>query len=209
MEQKYIEYLIHRILYGKNIFVYDKIVYELHKPTLELRLQSDILYDDTYKDNLYNDFFLLEDIPDLAINIGLLSFNYKQDIEKTEKILEKDKLTLFHQYFDLTKRKKNKIKIEQTKKQLHKLYHDLHYLDYLSLEHYCEKIKNEFLITHNLYYSNNKELVFKNTKNIEYNFFNNIISEISNSIIPIENFKKIVRNASCKNLWANNQYNII
>lgn len=208
LDQKYIEYLVHRILSGKTIFTYNNIVYELYKPTLELRLQSDLIYQETYTSNLYDNFWLLEDIPNLAIEIGLLDIGYKKNVDRIEKNLENNKLDLFQQYFDLEKRKKNKSKIEQTKKQLNKLYQDLHYLDYLSLEHYCEKIKNEFLITHSLYYAHNTTLVF-NYKNIEYNFFNSIMSEISNNIIPIETYKEIARNEYWRNLWANNKFNIL
>jgi len=117
MDQKYIEYLIHRILSGKNIFKYDNILYELHKPSLELRLQSDLVYNTAYNDNLYGEFSLLEDIPDMVINIGLISPDYQKQIEKTEKALENDKLALFHNFFDLAKRKRNKLKIQQTKKR--------------------------------------------------------------------------------------------
>jgi hypothetical protein len=208
LDQRNIEYLVHRILSGKTVFQYNNILYELHKPSLELRLQSDLIYQEAYASNLYDNFWLLEDIPNLAIEIGLLDLNYKKNIERIEKILENNKLELFQQYFDLTKRKKNKLRIEQTKKQVNKLYQDLHYLDYLSLEHYCEKIKNEFLITHCLYYVKDFKLVF-NYKNIEYNTFNSIMSEISNNIIPIETYKQIARHEYWKNLWANNKFNIL
>lgn len=207
MENKNIEYLIHRILSGKNIFSYNNSRYELHKPSLELKLQSDLIYHEAYENNLYNNFWLLEDIPNLAIEIGLLNYSYKQQLEKEEKRLENAKLELYKEYFDIKKRQKNKLNISRIKKEHTNLYNSIHYLDYLSLEHFCEKIKNEFLISKTLYFSHNLELVFGD--NIEYSLFNNIMSEISNHIIQIDVYKEIARHEYWKNLWSNNRFKIL
>lgn len=208
MDSKNIEYLIHRILSGKNIFTYDNTQYELHKPSLSLRLQSDLIYRNTYENNLFNDFWLLEDIPSLAIDIGILDYGYKKQLEKIEKNLENEKVELYRNFLDIAKKKRHKNRIENIKSNYNSLYSSIHYLDYISLEHYCEKIKNEFLIINSLYRSDTKELVFKN-QNIEYNLFNNIISEISATIIHIDIYKQIAKNEYWKSLWSNNKFNII
>lgn len=208
MDQKYIEYLVHRILSGKIIFYYDNVRYELHKPSLELKLQSDLLYKQSYNLNLFDNFWLLEDIPNLAIEIGLIEPEYKKHIDRIEKALDSNKVSLYKEYFNLSQRKKNQTKITDTKRQLSLALHNLHYLDYLSLEHYCEKIKNEFIITNCLYYAEKRILVF-NRANIEYNFFNNLMSEISSHILSIDIYKEIARNEYWRNLWSNNRYKII
>lgn len=207
MENKNIEYLIHRILSGKNIFSYNNSRYELHKPSLELKLRSDLIYQEAYDNNLYNNFWLLEDIPNLAIEIGLLNYSYKEQLQQTEKRLDNAKLELFKEYFDFKKRQKNRLNISRVKKEHTNLYASIHYLDYLSLEHFCEKIKNEFLISKTLYFSHNLELVFGD--NIEYLLFNNIMTEISSHIIQIEAYKEIARHEYWKNLWSNNRFKIL
>lgn len=208
MDPKSIEYLIHRILSGKNIFCYENIQYELRKPSLSLRLQSDLIYKNTYENNLFNDFWLLEDIPSLAIDIGILDYGYKKQLEKIEKNLEDEKIELYKGFFDISKKKKHKNKIQKIKQDYNDLYGLIHHLDYISLEHYCEKIKNEFLIINSLYRSDTKELVFEQ-QNIEYNLFNNIISEISSTIIHIDTYKHIAKNEYWKSLWSNNKFNIL
>jgi hypothetical protein len=207
-ESRVIEQLVHRILSGKLIFKYKDIIYCLHKPSLDLKLESDILYKDIYESSLFDDFWLIEDIPNLAIELGLLSFDHNQQISRIEKKLENSKLILYQQYLDINKKKKNRINLEQIKKQLNIQYHNLHCLDYLSLEHYCEKIKNEFLITHTLYYFQSDKLVF-DSNYIEYNFFNEIISQISNEIISVETYKEIARHEYWRNYWSNNKSNIL
>jgi hypothetical protein len=88
------------------------------------------------------------------------------------------------------------------------IINNLHYLDYLSLEHYCDKIKNEFIIAHTLYYFDTKIRVF-NSKDIEYNFFNQIMSEMTHHIIDIDTYKIIARSDYWKNIWANNKHKLL
>lgn len=203
-----VESLVHRILSGKLIFNFNDLLLELRKPSLSLRLKSDILYKEAYESNLYDNFWLIEDIPNLAINIGLLSPNYKEDLKKFEKKLDSQKVALFKDFSDKNQRKKNKQKIADTKRYLNDDYNRLHYLDYLSLEHYCEKIKNEFIIINTLYVYENGKLFF-DSKPIDYNLFNSAMTYISNHIITIENYKEIARHEYWKNLWNNNKFDIL
>lgn len=203
------EYIIHRILAGKKFFSYNNIQYEIIKPSLALRLQADFVYQEAYEDNLFNDFLLLDDIPALSINIGLISHNYDQIIKDHDKRLENAKLDYFSFYSDIDKRKKNKIKIDQIKKQYYNYLEKTHYLDHLSLEHYCAKLKNEFIIVHTLYYYNTTELVFQNNINIDYIYFNNLINELNKDTMDIDTFKEICRSEYWKNLWSDSKHNLI
>lgn len=208
LNNKEVESLVHRILSGKLIFNFENNLLELRKPNLSLKLKSDILYKESHEHNLYENFWLLEDIPNLSIDIGLLSPSYKEDIKKLEKRLDSQKVSLFKEFSDKNQRKKNKQKISDIKKYLNEDYSKLHYLDYLSLEHYCEKIKNEFLILNTLYRFESEELYF-HSKPIDYNIFNSIMTLISNNIITIENYKQIARHEYWKNLWNNSKFNIL
>ena len=207
-DTRHIEYLVHRILSGKHIFSYQDDTYELRKPSLKLKLESDFMHQQAYADNLYSDFILLEDIPSLAIEIGLIGLNYKSVLTSLEKTLENDKVNYFQNFLDPQKKKRNKTKLDNTKKQLSKQLNYLHYLDYLSLEHFCDKIKNEFIIINTLYYYNTSQKVF-DYDNIDYYFFNQLMGEIANDMIDIETYKCIARNAYWKNFWSNNKHKLL
>jgi hypothetical protein len=208
-DNKQIEYLANIILAGKKIFSYQDTRYEIRKPSLQIKVDADILYQETYETNLFNDFILLEDVPFLCIDIGIISNNYEQTLNDYEKRLESAKLEYFSFYLDTEKRKKNKVKINNIKQQYQNYLDKIHYLDHISLEHYCAKAKNEFIIINTLYYYNTNNLVFDNYNSIDYIHFNNIINEINNYTIDIDKFKEICRSEYWRNLWSDSKYLLI
>lgn len=208
LTNKAVESLIHRILSGRLIFEYFDRTFELKKPSLDLKIKADLIYQQSYESNLYDNFWLIEDIPNLAIDIGILDISYRDIIKKIEKKIDIQKMDLYKEFSNQNQKKKNKTKIAQSKRNLNEEYNKLHYLDYLSLEHYCDKIKNEFLISNTLYYFDTGDLVFY-PGSIDYNMFNSLIVKISEHIITIENYKQIARHEYWKNLWSNNKFNII
>lgn len=202
------EKLVHRILSGKLIFVVDGNYYELRKPSLDIKMEADSLYSSTYEDNLYNEnFWLAEDIENLLIELNILYYDSKKILQKIEKSLENSKIDLFKNYFDITKRTKIKNRIHNIKNDIDSMYSKQHSLDFLTLEHYCDNMRHEFIISHTLYNKNNN-LIFENN-NIDYLIFNNIISVISKHMIDITTYKKIARCDYWRNYWSNNKTNVI
>lgn len=208
-DPKHIEYTVNRVLAGKKIFSYDNVQYEIVKPKLSLKVKSDLLYQETYNNNLFNDFILLEDIPSLSIEIGLIAYGYEKTLKDYEKKLEDAKLDYFSFYANLDKRKKNKAKIDNIKKQYQNYLDKVHYLDHLSLEHYCAKVKNEFIIVNTLYYYDSNKLVFNDLTNIDYVYFNTLINEINQDAIDMDTFKEICRSEYWRNLWVDNKHILI
>ncbi len=202
------EKLVHRILSGKLLFVTDGVFYELRKPSLNIKMEADYLYSSIYEDNLYNDnFYLAEDIDTLLIELNIIYYDTKKILQKIEKSLENSKVDLFQNYFDITKKVKIKNRISSLKSQIEDIYSKQHSLDFLTLEHYCDNMRHEFIIAHTLYNKKNK-LVFK-YKNIDYLIFNNLISIISKNMIDIATYKKIARCDYWRNYWSNNKTKVI
>jgi hypothetical protein len=201
------EALVHRILSGKQIFVHQDNTYELRKPSLSLKMRGDLLYETTYQDHIYDNFWFLEDIDILLFDLQLLSPNYKESLSKLEKNLEKTKINLFQQYFDTTKRKKIKQRIQDLKDNIDSIYSQQHSLDFLTLEHYCDNIKNELIISRTLYFYDSEELVFE--QNIDSNLFNQIVTQISKNMISLPSYKKVARSDYWRNYWNNNKTNIL
>ena len=155
------EILVHRILSGHYIFDHQDNIYELRKPSLALKMRADLLYVTTYEDNLYNNFWFLEDTEHFLFELNILHYNYKSDLSRVEKLLDKTKISLFQQYFDNVKRKKIQSQIKNLKQDIQETYNKKHSLDYLTLEHYCDNIRNEYIISNTLYFHDSNELVFK------------------------------------------------
>lgn len=204
MKQIELEKFVNRILSGKQLIEHQDVLYELRSPSLDIRLQANILYDNTYEDNLYSSSFILEDnIEDLLFELDIVYPTYKKDMEILEKKIENIKLDLYYYFFDNTKKSKYKKDLSSTRTRYNELFNLSHSLDFLTLENYCANIKNEFIISNTLYIYETNQLIFYNNDN--YQLFNNLIHKISSNIIDISTLKAIARSDYWRNYYAINK----
>jgi hypothetical protein len=203
-----IEQLVHRILSGKNIFKYDCRLYELQKPSLDLKIQADLIYQDCYELNLYSGFILEKDRDSFLISNHIVSPFYNDNIKNEEKKLEKIKITLYKNYFDLNQRRQNKTKIEAAKSSIAKLYLEKHFIDFLILEKYAENAKNEFILCNTLFNYNTKKLVFS-YPDVDYVMLNNFTNCIAINSIDMSKYKEIARSQYWRNYYSYNKTNLL
>lgn len=208
-ETRKYEILVHRILSGKQVFSHNNNTYELRKPSLSLKMKADLLYVSAYENNIYSDFILIEDIDELLIETNIISRDHKKILTKIEKSLDNQKISLYKSYYDTLQKNKIKQKIKNIRQDIDKFYQEQHSLDYLTLEHYCDNIKNEFIITHSLYHCDSDRLVFDYDIPISFNFFNSVMSIISQNVIDVNSYKAIARSDYWRNYWNNNKTNIL
>jgi hypothetical protein len=201
------EILVRRILSGKQVFSYSDNFYELRKPSLDLQIQADVLYQSAYDDNIFNNFLLSEDLEPLLYETDILFLGYDTHLVKLSNTLDNAKIDLFQNYYDRSKKNKNKHKIQTLKREIADINQKKHSLDYLTLEHYCDNIRNEFLISHSLYFYKTDNLVFSDV--IDPKTFGTLSSCISNNIIDIPTYKKLARSDYWKNYWNINKSNIL
>ena len=83
-EEKRIEQLTNRIISGKHIVCYNETLYELRIPSLDLKLEADLVYNEVYENNLYNDFILQEDLKHYLINFKLIPYLYDDMVKDNE-----------------------------------------------------------------------------------------------------------------------------
>ena len=207
-EEKRIEQLTNRIISGKHIVCYNETLYELRIPSLDLKLEADLVYNEVYENNLYNDFILQEDLKHYLINFKLIPYLYDDMVKDNETRLDNAKVRLFSEYIDTKKTKTNKNTIINIRKTLNKLYNDFNAISFLVLENFAENAKHEFIIKNSLYFYKTETLVFDNFNDIDYVFFNNIVQEISKEAIDMTTYKKIARSEYWRNLYSNNKHNL-
>jgi hypothetical protein len=196
-------------LSGKQVFSHNNNTYELRKPSLSLKMRADLVYTSAYEDNIYSDFILMEDIDYLLIETNIISRDHKKILTKMEKSLDNQKISLYKSYYDTLQRNKIKQKIKNTRQDIDKFYQEQHSLDYLTLEHYCDNIKNEFIITHSLYHYESDRLVFNFDTPIAFNLFNSIMAIVSQNVIDVSTYKAVARSDYWRNYWNNNKTNIL
>lgn len=210
--QDQLKHLLHEILSGKKTVFYRNQRYVLTNPSLDIVLEADLIYAQHYNNNLYNDKFLyLENITNELIKYGIFFPAHEEEINNKNKELDNLKKTLFRQYSDKKNRDKSKTQIKFLKASLNKLYNLKHYLDFLTLEKYCDNLRYEYIICHTLYDYHTNKLVFdySNLLNVDTCFFNDIIDLITNSLIDLSTLKQIVLSEYWKNIYTNNTNNIL
>jgi hypothetical protein len=196
-------------LSGKQVFSHNNNTYELRKPSLSLKMRADLVYTSAYENNIYSDFILMEDIDELLIETNIISRDHKKILTKMEKSLDNQKISLYKLYYDTLQRNKIKQKIKNIREDVDKFYQEQHSLDYLTLEHYCDNIKNEFIITHSLYHYDSDRLVFNFDTPIAFNLFNSIMAIVSQNVIDVSTYKAVARSDYWRNYWNNNKTNIL
>ena len=199
--------LINRIISGYQFIEIKDNLYKLISPTVDLKMAADYLYHKTYQDNLFSSFIPKEDIHYFLISTDMISEDIDKQIKTTEKTLENAKIQYYKQFFQKSVKSRNQRKIRSIESVLHKAYNDKQYLDFLTLEHYCENIKNEYLLCKTLM-DQDDNLIFENYPNINHILFNNIAQEIAQNIIPVNKYKQIVKSDVWRKLYNSNPANV-
>ncbi len=199
--------LINRIISGYQFIEIKDNLYKLVSPTVDLKMAADYLYHKTYQDNLFSSFIPKEDIQYLLISTNMIPADIDQQIKTTEKTLENAKIQYYKQFFQTSVKTRNQKKIRSIEALLHKAYSDKQYLDFLTLEHYCENIKNEYLLCKTLM-DQDDNLIFEDYPNINHILFNNIAQEIAQNIIPVNKYKQIVKSDVWRKLYNSNPTNV-
>ena len=209
--QDKLKHLLHEIISSKKTVFYRNQRYTLMNPSLDIILEADLVYTQYYNNHLYDDRFLhLENITNDLIRYGIFFPDNEEEIKTKNKELDNLKKTLFRQYKDNNAKNICKRKIKFLKDQLNKLYNLNHYLDFLTLEKYCENLRYEYIICNTLHEYHSNKLVFNysNLYSNEADLFNGLIDAITEKFIDLSTLKKIVISEYWRNIYTNNKNNI-
>lgn len=205
MNSYQIENLVVKILSGKQIIRIDNQSYELRPYSSDLKLEASWIYDSSYNDHLYDDSFMSQDdVETMLYDMGILYAQFDGDVQSVEKNIENNKVDLYNNFFDRTKKKQIKQKIISLNKRYSQLLSYKHMLDFLTLENYCSNIKNSFLICNSLYYYKTNNLVF-NFENTDNVLFDKVTHEISNNLLDMTTLKLLARSDCWRNYYTVNK----
>lgn len=205
MDDRLINLYLSRILSGYYSFVYKDQRYKLKYPDMSIKYEADIIANEEYEKNKYSGWHTLESIVYTLINIGLWTHGGDHELKSLEKQIEDQKVALYKNHINPNKVKSIRRNLETIKKKHNKLYLRRHSFDHITIEGYCDNIKNEFLLIHSVLDSQDK-LILKEKD--DYPLFNNIAGEISRHSIDMNFFRRIARSDLWRNYWSANQDNI-
>jgi len=202
MEERLINLYLSRILSGYFFIFHNRSRFKVKYPDIHVKYESEIIADREYEDLKYEGWYTRESILYKMIEMGVWSPSGDSLIKQLEKQIDDYKVGLYKDHINPKKAKEYRKKLTNTRKQLAKLQIKRYAYDPITIEGYCEGIKNQYLLTHSVY-DESGQLYFVN--NFSSSRFQIISSEISEQNIDIADFKKIARSDIWRNYWYANQ----
>lgn len=195
-----LELLLYRIISGKSIFYYDNERYILYAPSLDIKYEASLIFDNIINEEKYHDWIREENALKIMMSLGLWNQFTDRGIQDLNKKLDDLKVELFSNFMIPTKTKTIRQKLKNTKDSLNKIYVSKQTFFSNTLEGYASSIKNEYIICNTLYKDN--ELVFGYNNNYKsYTLFNSLVQYIDSMLITTEAFKKLARSDAWRAYW--------
>jgi len=192
--------IICRILSGKLLLEFDKQIYIVVQPTSHLRLCAQAIYNNIYRDVLFEGWLTQKKLHNLLIYYELLDKNYEEKLKLMEKSIESLKMNLFANRLDVVKCKDIRKRLDQLKIKYINVYNVLNSLNQFTAESYAEEARYHYLLVKTLL-DIDCNLVWKNENEVDATLLQNIIIEIGKYSISIPDFREIARTEPWSSYW--------
>lgn len=207
MDDRSLNLYLSRILSGFYIFIYNEQKYKLVYPDINLKYQAEIYAQDEYDKNKYNEWISEKEIIYFLIDLGMWTLDGDHKLNKIEQDIDNTKIELYKSFLNPTKQKTIRKQLDKLKNQYNRLYTVRHSFDYITIEGYCNNIKNDYILANSILNMDNK-LVFDCDNDVDGFLLKNISSHLSQNSLEISTFKKIARSALWRNYWSANKNNL-
>jgi hypothetical protein len=194
--------LIDRIICKKIYFTYQDKWYYYKFPNSDIRMQGNLLYDETFDRLKYDDIILEEDVDFYLQEYEVVDYPLRSQVERLNKKLDNLKIDLFKNFFMDSKQKKIKRNIANLRINIEQEENMLHYLDRFTIENICLNIQNEFLLLNGIH-DKNHNLIFDSNRldDVDQILFNNLSQEIGKKFLKSSEYRQIARSSNWKALW--------
>lgn len=207
MDDRTLGLYLSRILSGYHIFIFNNKKYKLIYPDISVKYEAEIYSQEEFDKNKYNDWITEEELVYVLIDMGIWTLNGDYELEKLEGKIEDAKIDLYKSYLNPKKSKSIQKTIDNLNKQYNRLYNLRHSLDHITVNGYCNQIKNEYIIMNSIYDLKNNP-IFKEEAHLNTILLKNISEYLSSNNIDIKTFKTIARSSSWRNYWGANKNNL-
>jgi len=198
--------ILSRIISGLLIFKYNNETLYLIYPSLELKYEAELYYQDLYESYKFSDWITEDDILNILKENKLWSDMNEKQFSILQKQIDQTKIELFKSFFNPKQQQKNiRAKLNGFKNLYDKHYNIRHSLDHLTVDGFCEKYKNEFLLINSIFKKQNNEYKKYFDNNVDTKLLDGINNEISKHNIDISTFRKIARGDNWRTYWSSNK----
>lgn len=197
--------ILARIISGYLIFKYKGETLYLIYPSLSLKYEAELFYDEMYDNYKFSDWITEDDILSVLKENKLWTDMNEKQFALLEKQIEQTKIELFKSFYITQKQKAIRAKLNNLKETYQKHFSIRHSLDHLTIKGFCEKYKNEFLVTNSIYKKENEFIKFFDIKYPDAKILDDINYEINQHQIDIPTFRRIARSPEWRSYWSSNK----
>ena len=202
MEDRIISLYLSRIISGYYIFVFGHKKYKLKYPNREIKYEAEIYAQEEFVQNRFVDWPRLDEMPGFLIRQGLWSNEAEKFLETADNTTDNLKVEIFSNFYNPTALPQFRKKLKQHQSLYNKLLIQKHAFDHVSLEGYCELLKNNFILSRSIYDKNNELCFLDGNNDEEFAEVSKYIAQ--NTIMPYE-FRSIARSNQWSYYWSVNK----
>jgi hypothetical protein len=202
MDDRTLGLYLSRILSGFYVFLYQHKKYKLKYPDITIKYEAEIFSQQEYDNIKFNDWPTKESIIHNLVDLNICSYTIDSDISRIQKQIDDSKVNLYQNFLNPQKVKYIRKTLQNQKNTYNKLYEARHSLDHITIEGYCELIKNQYILAHSIFDDNNQLVVLDSI------LLNNLGSVIGQNTIDLTAFKYIARSDLWRNYWSANKDNL-
>lgn len=199
---------LYKIINGYFYIEVNSTNYKIVMPGIEQKYQAHCFYKDILNQNKFDDSWLSEtDIKKLLVSYNIWNENKEKDFKDLISVLDKTKIEYYLNFNMVSKKIQIKSAIDNLNNNINKAYIEKHHFDHLTLEHYAQNMKNQYLI-YTMVYKDNARVFNDTFESIDSNYLHEIIAEIHNNTLGNEDIKAVARHDLWKSYWTSNKDNI-
>lgn len=199
-----LEDYLYRIINGYYFIYINDITYKVISPSIHIKQQAHKIYTNIIEDNKFDtsSWITQSNIDNLLLVYNIWNKDLEKELSLQNKNLDKIKIELYENFNNSDIKNNLRALIRNTENQINNLYQKKHYFDYLTLEHYAQSIKSQFLICNTILDSNDRNVFdFKNFDHVNINLVEQILSCIHDNLLDMNTIKKIARHEIWRSFW--------
>lgn len=196
MDDRTISMYLARILSGYHRFTYRNKNYKLKYPGIDIKYEAELIAQEEIRSNRFTDWIRTEHTETVLRRQGLWTDEEQEFMDSAESITEKLKINIY-QNFRSPSVKHHRNALTQHTNTFTKLYNKRHSLDYVTLEYFCDGLKNQHILVRSIYDEDGNLPLLEDDSELEN--FTNIINSYG---IPIHVFRAVARSGLWSYYWS-------
>jgi acylphosphatase len=202
------EGLLYRIISGVHHVSIDGSRYKIVTPTLDIRQRAYFIYEDIVQNHRFDtkQWLTRGEVDTLLYREKIWDKNVQDDLKILKNRLDDLKIELYLKFLDPTMKKKIKKSIKLGSQKVAKLQSKQSEMDHLTLEHYAETIKHEYILSQTIY--NEKDQLAFDFEKTPQNKMHHVINELHKHAITTSELRSLSRSDLWRSYWNCTSENI-